>query len=88
MTIKNEANNMPDADAADESNPLGADMWLHIASDCLRRFARHHPVQVAASASGLTITLCDIQLEDGRLHRAFAALTISNSHKDNQLKKI
>lgn len=72
MTTKNEAKNINDA--AEKSNPLGPDMWLHVATDSLRRFAEHCPVYVKEQPEGIIIFLPDIRLSDQRLHFGFVPL--------------
>ncbi len=75
MTTRNEANNTPDA--ADRSNPLGADLWLHIATDCLHRYAREFTVAIVAQSDGLVIALPGITTADPRLHQGFLTLITS-----------
>lgn len=72
MSIKHAAPDIPDA--ADRSNPLGADLWLHIATDCLRRYAREFTVAIVAQSDGLVIALPGINAADPRLHQGFLAL--------------
>jgi hypothetical protein len=72
MTTRNEANNT--LDVADQSNPFGADLWLHIATDCLRRYAREFTVAIVAQSDGLVIALPGINAADPRLHQGFLAL--------------
>jgi hypothetical protein len=72
MNIKTAAPNTPDA--ADKSNPFGADLWLHVATDCLRRYARDCAVSVLAQRDGIVITLSGITAQDARLHQGFLPL--------------
>ena len=71
MHTKREVNDTPDD--TDASNPFGADMWLHIATDSLRRYARECDLSVVAQSGQIIVTL-PLPMSDPRLHKGFVAL--------------
>ena len=71
MSTKDEART--EEDATDSSNPFGPDMWLHIATDCLRRYACEQDLLVVAEGDKIVVTL-PLPSSDTRLHKEFVKL--------------
>lgn len=77
------------AQTPSNDNPFGADLWLYIASDCLRRYAAEYPMMVTVrKGTSLTISLPNISLHDPRLHSKFSSLiTIENNDNASPILK-
>lgn len=59
----------------DDDDDFGADMWLHVASDSLARYAGDGgQVEVQQADNGIVILLVDIRFDNEVLHDKFVQL--------------